>query len=106
MLVFAGTCVVMLSVWTAFGGYSWHRVVIDEISGDSIGMCHSDVHGSAAYLVVLFLVVFIPFILTGIMAWKTRDVDEQYSESKWIFVLIIAQLEVSLHFFVVILLLH
>jgi hypothetical protein len=30
------------------------------------------------------------------MAWKTRDVDESYSESKWIFALILVHFQVLL----------
>jgi hypothetical protein len=45
---------------------------------------------------LLMIVVLIPTLLTLFMAWKTKDVDEAYSESKWIFALIILQLEVTL----------
>ena len=35
-------------------------------------------------------------LLLAYMAYKTRDVDEAYSESRWIYILIIMQLEVVL----------
>jgi hypothetical protein len=33
-------------------------------------------------------------VLTGVMAWKTKDVDNAYAESWWIFVLFLVQLQV------------
>jgi uncharacterized membrane protein len=47
------------------------------------------------YVVVLGIVMLIPSFLTGVMAWKTKDVDDTYSESSWIFYLIVVQLQVS-----------
>ena len=34
-------------------------------------------------------------ILTFVMAWKTKDVDDAFSEAKWIFAMIFVQLQVS-----------
>jgi hypothetical protein len=39
--------------------------------------------------------MLIPIVLTGVMAWKTKDVDEAYSESSWIFTLILVQIELA-----------
>lgn len=45
----------------------------------------------------LALIMFIPTLLTGIMAWNTSDVDERFSDSYWVSALILVQIEVK-HF--------
>jgi hypothetical protein len=71
----------------------WERSEINEITGESIGMCESEQW--APFLAALATLMVIPSALTGIMAYMTKDVDEAYSESWWIFALILVQLEVA-----------
>ena len=85
-LIVAAT--VILAVWTATSDFGWERGEIDELSGESLGRCKG-CH-SAAFLLPVGIICVIPTLLTGIMAWKTSDVDDLYSESKWIFSLILA----------------
>jgi len=33
-------------------------------------------------------------VLTGWMAWKTKDIDAKFSESSWIFITIVLQFQV------------
>jgi hypothetical protein len=40
------------------------------------------------------LIMLIPTVLTMFMAWKTKDVDDVYSESSWISIMILVQLEI------------
>ena len=47
-------------------------------------------------MIPLIVLMLIPMIVTALMAWKKMDVDEAYSESKWIFSMIVTQLEVVL----------
>ena len=82
---------VVMSVWTATDDVQWKRVEINSYNGDSIGKCYSDHMG--IFILAIALVALVPLVLTGVMAWKTRDVDEAYSESSWIFALIVLQLE-------------
>jgi hypothetical protein len=82
----------ILSLWTALDSLHWSRVEINEITGESIAECQSK-HMSA-FLGTLVVVMLIPTFLTAYMAWKTKDVDEAYSESKWIFIMIISQIEI------------
>jgi hypothetical protein len=85
---------VILSVWTAMDSLQWIRVELNESTGESIGRCQSD-HISA-FLVPLVVLVLIPTVLTGFMAWKTKDIDEVYSESQWIFTMFVSQIEIIL----------
>lgn len=83
---------VVLTTWTLHDPLTWTRTEVDEFTGESIGQCDSD-HG-AVYLSLLGVVVATPTMLTCIMAWKTKDIDTAFSESKWIFTLIILQIQV------------
>jgi len=81
------------------GGIIWMRKVVEESTGESIGMCY---HGKDGTMIVIqfvgLLLVFVPVVLTGYMAWRTRDVDSLYSESYYIFWLITGQFEIVLLF--------
>jgi 7 transmembrane sweet-taste receptor of 3 GCPR len=84
--------VVLLSVWTAISDFGWVREEVDPLSGASIGHCTGDYY--YAFLIPVGILSVIPTVLTCIMAWKTCDVDDMYSESKWIFTLVLVQLQV------------
>jgi hypothetical protein len=83
----------VLGLWSGLDPLTWSRVVINDVTGESIGQCAAD-HFSA-FVITLVVLMLIPTILTAFMAWKTIDVDEKYVESKWIFALILVQLEVA-----------
>jgi hypothetical protein len=85
--------VALLITMTIVAPLEYERVVIDPLTGASIGRCNSDKF--TAFILPLSMVMLIPTIMTGFMAWKTNDVDAEYSESYWIFILIIVQIEVS-----------
>jgi hypothetical protein len=44
----------------------------------------------------LVCVMIVPTLLTAYMAWCTKDIDEEYSESHWIFIMVSVQCEVIL----------
>ena len=90
-LIVAAT--IILASWTAISDFGWEREEIDDLSGESLGRCTGS--HSVAFLVPVGIICVVPTMLTGIMAWKTSDVDDLYSESKWIFSLILVQLQVS-----------
>ena len=91
-LIFAAA--VVLAAFTVAGDFNWERTEIDPVTGESIGRCRGD--HTAAFLVPVGIICVIPTVLTGVMAWKTSDVDDVYSESKWIFTLILVQLQVGI----------
>ena len=91
-LLLIACAVVILSVWTASGDFGWERREVDDLSGESIGRCRGE--KTLYYLVPVGIICVIPTLLTGLMAKKTRDVDDLYSESKWIFSLILVQIQV------------
>jgi hypothetical protein len=89
-----GAAVLVLGLWTGLDPLVWTREVLDAYTGASVGYCQSDhLWAFAAPLAVL---MFIPTVLTGVMAWKTKDVDAAYSDSGWIFTLIVLQAELYL----------
>ena len=85
--------VVILSLWTAIDPLVWNRKEIDEFTGESIGGCESE--NALAFGIPLIVVMLVPALLTAIMAHKTKDVDESFSESFWIFLMIVLQIEVA-----------
>lgn len=82
-----------LTLWQCLDPLQWIRVELDPVDGDSVGKCTCAT--MTYYVVALGIVMLIPSVLTGVMAWKTKDVDDTYSESSWIFYLIVVQLQVS-----------
>lgn len=83
---------IILTLMTALDPPTWTHVEVDEESGEVLGTCEMD--HPAAFIPPLVIVVLIPAVLTELMAWKTKDVDDAYSESNWIFIMILVQLEV------------
>merc|ERR1712048_158164 len=81
------------------GGLFWERKLINGNTGESRGMCHHDEDGVLdVFRIIILLLGLVPVVLTGLLAWKTRDVDSLYSESYYIFWLIAVQIEVALLF--------
>jgi gamma-aminobutyric acid type B receptor len=88
------TAVIILCVWTAVDPLRWQRQVIDDVTGESIARCHAD--SILVFAVALLCVMLVPTLLTEWMAWTTKDIDEEFSESMWIFIMILVQCEAIL----------
>ena len=86
----------ILGLWTGLDPLVWNRQEINADTGESIGECSFDADSCTAFIVPLLVVVVIPTALVLYMAWKTRDVADTFSESKWIFIMTLVQLEVIL----------
>jgi hypothetical protein len=86
--------VTLLTAWTVIEGFDWVRIEIEPLTGESIGKCQGQ--HTKAWFTPIFLLVAIPALLTFYMAYKTRDVDSVYSESNWIFILILIQFQMLL----------
>jgi 7 transmembrane sweet-taste receptor of 3 GCPR len=89
-----GVALILLALWTGLDPMRWNRYELNVETGEMIGECSSDY--LSAWLVPLVALMLIPTVLTLLMAWKTKDVDEAYTESKWIFIMVAVQLEVIL----------
>ena len=85
--------VIILIAMTVYGDYGWVRKEVDEISGASVGLCTGDT--MYYFLVSIHSLHMVPVFLSGFMAWKTKDLDESFSESKWVLALILVQSQVS-----------
>jgi len=94
MAILVGCAVLVLSLWTALDPLQWERKEIDSVTGESVGLCSCD--GAARFAAPLYAIMLIPTVSTLFMAWKTKDVDDMYSESRWIFAMIVVQLQVLL----------
>jgi hypothetical protein len=92
MVVVFLAALLVLSLWMGLDPLRWERVEINDVTGESIGECTCN--NFLPFIIPLIILVLIPACSTAFMAWKTIDVDDQYAESKWIFILILLQLEV------------
>ena len=86
------TVLVILSLWTIIDPLRWNRVEVNEFTGESIGKCETE--SGLVFVGPLIIVMLIPTVMTCCMAYKTKDVDDSYAESWWIFILIVVQIEV------------
>lgn len=87
---------VVLFVWSIVESYGWHRQVINEWTGETYGQCGSlDDTESWMWFVAVVLTAGFPVVMALVMAWKTKDVEDSFSESWWIFALVYVQLQVS-----------
>ncbi|KAG7371751.1 7 transmembrane sweet-taste receptor of 3 GCPR [Nitzschia inconspicua] len=91
------TPVVLLSAWTVAEDYGWYRQTIDEISGETYGVCQNlDGTGSSFWLFAVTLFTCFIIALTSVMAWKTKDVEDSFAESWWVFALVFVRLQASI----------
>jgi hypothetical protein len=86
--------IAVLSLWTGLDSMTWQRAEIDSVTGESIAQCQSD--HLAAFMMPLVVLMLLPSLLTAVMAWKTKDIDGSYSESYWICIMNVVQLEIIL----------
>lgn len=93
-LLLEATAFILLSLWSARTDYGWERFEIDETTGETMAKC-AEIGDELGFWIPITLLCLIPTILTGVMAWRTIDVDATYSEAKWIFALILVQFQVS-----------
>lgn len=94
----------ILLIWTLVDPLHWNREETDSITGESFGSCQSD--STKTFAPVEFLLVIPPTLLTAWMAWKTKDVDQMYAESWWIFIMVVVQLEIAMIAIPVTIILH
>jgi hypothetical protein len=64
-----GTVIIFLAFGTARGDLGWERVVVDDITGESMGRCKSDL--TQQWYIHLFVILhLIPIVLAGVMAYR------------------------------------
>ena len=86
--------ILVLLTWTITDPLRWERNVIDQNSLESYGQCQSQ--HSVAFLSTLAALMLISIVTAATMSWKTKDVDENFSEARWIFYAIFLQCQVLL----------
>ena len=93
-VVMVVSAICLLSVWTGIDPLTWRREEINEQTGESFGKCRSD--NMNAYLIPIAVLMAISVLMTCFMAWQTKDVDERFSESRWIFYTLFSQGQILL----------
>jgi len=86
--------IILLTTWTALGGFQWVRTVLNPATGESSARCYTQ--NGVAFFVPIALLMSIPIVLTLIMSWKTKDIAAEYSEGSWLLALILFQLQLVL----------
>jgi len=93
-----------LMAWTIYGDYGWERFIVDEVTGESVGLCYGE--SMYYFMGTVIAIHMVPVALAGIMAWKTLGLDEEYAESKWVLALILVQMQVHMVAIPIIAILH
>jgi hypothetical protein len=87
---------IVLSVWSAVVNYGWRRTVTNDLTGESFGACGNlDGDDGLWWFLAVVLTAGFPVIMALLKAWKTKDVDDSFAESGWIFALVFVQFQVS-----------
>ena len=86
-LVLTTCCFFTLLAWQLTDPLEWHRKVISEGEEpyETYGECASAKFGFLPFVVPLGFFLFVAMGLTVAIAWKTRDVQAELSEARWIF---------------------
>jgi 7 transmembrane sweet-taste receptor of 3 GCPR len=85
---------VLLTAWTALGGFDWVRTVLDPFTGESTGQCQGE--DTVAWFVPILLLMVTVVLLTAFLVYKTRDIDSMYSETSLISAMILFQVQMLL----------
>jgi 7 transmembrane sweet-taste receptor of 3 GCPR len=88
------TVLVLLTAWTALGGFDWVRTVLDPFTGESTGQCQGE--DTVAWFVPILLLMVAVVLLTAFLVYKTRDIDSMYSETSLISAMILFQVQMLL----------
>eukprot|EP00549_Striatella_unipunctata_P025640 CAMPEP_0118723420 /NCGR_PEP_ID=MMETSP0800-20121206/31993_1 /TAXON_ID=210618 ORGANISM="Striatella unipunctata, Strain CCMP2910" /NCGR_SAMPLE_ID=MMETSP0800 /ASSEMBLY_ACC=CAM_ASM_000638 /LENGTH=254 /DNA_ID=CAMNT_0006631843 /DNA_START=277 /DNA_END=1038 /DNA_ORIENTATION=+ len=81
-------------MWSLLDPFTWKRKVIDQETGESYGQCEST--HKEIFMGPLVALMTISTGACAFMACKTKDVDDRFSESNWIFYTIFTQIQVLL----------
>jgi 7 transmembrane sweet-taste receptor of 3 GCPR/Receptor family ligand binding region len=77
----------LMSVWTANDPLTWNRRETNPETGESMARCECE--NMTLWMISLAAVMITPSGLVAYFSWQTRDVDGTYSESYWIFMMMI-----------------
>jgi len=77
--------IVVLILWQTLEPLEWERTVISigDEPFETYGECSED--GLLPFLIPLALLIALTVGITAVFAWKMKDVQEELSESRWIF---------------------
>lgn len=84
---------IVLIVWQVVNPVIWIREVTQEAPLQSRGECASE-DGATPYIIVLGCLMGIITVMTSYIAFKTKDVQSELSESSWIFYGIFSHIQI------------
>jgi len=93
-----GVNVLVLSLWTGLSPLIWDRFNVGTVDRygrnlESVGMCVGEAKGWAPYASVLLFINAAMVGLASFQAYRARKISVEYSESKWIAIILVAFLE-------------
>uniref|UniRef100_A0A6V2K2C7 G-protein coupled receptors family 3 profile domain-containing protein n=1 Tax=Ditylum brightwellii TaxID=49249 RepID=A0A6V2K2C7_9STRA len=87
------TCaIIVLVVWVIVDPLKWDRQTIDDFTGETFGRCSS--RYVTVYISVLTALCVIATFIAGIMAYKCKDISDEFAETRYIFTAILTQVQV------------
>lgn len=82
---------ILLTAWTAVGGFEWVRTVQNDYTGESSAKCQG--MNTVAWFTPICALMALVVVLTAFVVWKTRDIDSAYSETTMITSLLLFQIQ-------------
>lgn len=96
-LVIFGTELSLLVAWQAASPYKWQREVTeeeDDFPVESVGACESK--SGSYFLIGIFLFHVICLIYALILSYQTKDINNEYAESSYLFLTVMFMFQVRL----------
>jgi len=84
---------IILIVWTVFDPLKWVRRPVSSQEWDTYGYCTSSGTISIVCMVCLVLVTIVSLVLAIIQSYKARTISDEFSESKYVGIVIICWLQ-------------
>jgi hypothetical protein len=97
-VVLLGLNVLLLSLWTGLSPLVWDRSYVGTLDKygrdlESVGMCVGEVEGWAPYVGILLFINMAMVALASFQAYRARRISVEYSESKWVAIILLAILQ-------------
>ena len=75
---------VLLLCWTLVDPLVWQREPYDDDPSNSYGFCLSEGSASIAFLTLLILLDLSALVLACVQAYRARQLDDEFTDSRWL----------------------
>ncbi|KAL7554818.1 hypothetical protein ACHAWF_018402 [Thalassiosira exigua] len=98
LVVLLGINILVLTLWTALSPMTWDRYFVGTVDKygrdlESVGMCVGYAKDWVLYASILLVTNFSAVALASFQAYRARKITVEYTESKWVAVILVAILQ-------------